>query len=260
VNIKEAKEILVLYRPNTPDAQDSLFGNARRTAEADPETRRWFENHCASHLALREKLSQIPVPPGLKEQILSERKSRTPPSPKPLHPAFRRHRTVLAAAAAALLLLTLLVWRFGTSAGTDQPGYRAYRNRMISTATKAYAMNLTTNDLDAVRAFLRNRRAPADYVLPPALQKAQAVGCAIVPWNGRPVSMICFDSGRPLRPGEKSDLWLFVTYNDDDGQPPLSKIPALEQTDWVITADWTQDGNTYLLAAPGNESFLRKYL
>ena len=35
-------------------------------------------------------------------------------------------------------------------------------------------------------------------------------GCAIEGWQNAKVSMICFRTGKPLRPAEQSDLWLFV--------------------------------------------------
>jgi hypothetical protein len=251
VNHKQAKEILALYRPGTADAKDPSFDEARRVAAEDPEVGRWFENQCASYLAMREKLKEIPVPTGLKEQILSERQPRMPVERTIIHAAFRRNGLLLAAAAAILLLLILLGWRFAGLGRSQLADYRSYRNR---------TMALTTNDLEAVHAFLQRRRAPADYVLPDNLKKARAVGCAIVPWNGSPVSMICFNSGRPLGPGAKSDLWLFVADTAASVHAPASAIPALERSGWVVTASWSGGGKTYLLAAPGDEAFLRRYL
>jgi hypothetical protein len=260
VNRKQAKEILSLYRPGTADAQDPSFDEARRVAAEDPELARWFESQCASYQAMREKFQEIPVPPGLKEQILSERQPRMPAERTILHVAFRRHGPLLAAAAAIVLLFILLGWRFAGSGRSQLADYQSYRNRMISTASKAYAMALATNDLAVVHSYLQRRQAPADYVVPDGLQKARAVGCAIVPWNGNPVSMICFNSGRPLGPGAKSDLWLFVADAAAGIHAPASAIPALEQSGWVVTASWSKDGKTYLLAAPGDEAFLRRYL
>lgn len=259
---KQAKEILALYRPDTADWQDPAFYKARKLAAKDAELGRWFEEHCASYLAMREKLQAVPIPAGLMEQILSERQ-RHPPVPEEatiVYPVFRRFQPWLAAAAAVVLLLGLVGWRYVAIQRSDEAAYRAFENRMISTATKAYAMALTTNDLASIKSFLNRRRAPANYVLPAGLAKARAVGCAIVPWNGRPVSMICFDSGRPLQPGQVSDLWLFVTDRTAVTHAPVSNIPALAQMDWVISASWSEDGETYLLAAPGDKTFLRTYL
>lgn len=258
MNIEQAKEILALFRPGANDCDPSL-STALQMARNDPELGRWFEGHCASCAILREKFQSIPVPAALMEQILSERPARMPATSKLISLSFRKRESVLAIAA-IILVLIVWGWRFAVVERTDEAGYRSYRNRMVSTATKAYRMALTTNDLQAVNAYLQQRHAPANYVLPKGLQKARAVGCAIVGWEGATVSMICFDSGRPLRPGVMSDLWLFVADHDAVRQAPNSGVPTLEQTDWVITASWSEGGKTYLLAAPGDKMFLQNYL
>ena len=62
-------------------------------AGADSKLGRWFESHCASYLAVRQKLQDIPVPAGLLEQILSERHSPAPAEAKIVYPVFRKCRT-----------------------------------------------------------------------------------------------------------------------------------------------------------------------
>ena len=72
--------------------------------------------------------------------------------------------------------------------------------------------------------------------------------------------MICFHSGQPLSTGEKSDLWLFVIIDQSsvrNGPPPGS--PVVVQIKKLATASWVQDGKMYVLAAAGDEEFLRKY-
>jgi hypothetical protein len=72
VNVNEAKNILLLYRPGTADAEDPQIAAALALAKRDPELARWLEEHCARQEALRAKFRQITVPAGLKEQIISE--------------------------------------------------------------------------------------------------------------------------------------------------------------------------------------------
>ena len=81
---------------------------------------------------------------------------------------------------------------------------------MAGIALRGYAMDLTTNNPAQIRAYLAQNHAPADYVLPAPLEKTAMAGCAIESWQGAKVSMICFRTGKPLPPGEQSDLWLFV--------------------------------------------------
>jgi hypothetical protein len=72
VNHDEAKNILLLYRHGTADADDPQIAGALALAQRDPELARWLEEHCARQFVLREKFRQIAAPAGLREQIISE--------------------------------------------------------------------------------------------------------------------------------------------------------------------------------------------
>ena len=111
MNNQEAKEILQLFRPGTADEKDAAFDQARQLAKTDPELARWFDQHCRAYLALRRKFQAIPVPPGLKEQILSERKIR--------RPFFQKHWGPLLAAAAVVVLLIGIESGFPPFHGAD---------------------------------------------------------------------------------------------------------------------------------------------
>ena len=72
MNRDDAKNILLLYRPGTADAADPQIAEALALVKQDAELARWFSEHCARQEVLRAKFRQIPVPAGLKEQIISE--------------------------------------------------------------------------------------------------------------------------------------------------------------------------------------------
>jgi hypothetical protein len=251
VNNREAKTILALFRPGSADAEDPSFHQARQLANTDPELARWFDAHCQTYLLLRRKFQAIPIPPGLKEQILSERKIH--------RPLFQRYWRPLLAMAAVVAFLVGIDFGFGPFHGkTDR--YAAYRKRMIESALRGYYMDVVTTDPVRIRDFLKADHAPADFPLPAGLQTAALVGCAVSSWQGNPVSMICFKSGRPLPPGDQSDLWLFVA-----GRQTLAKASApgalvFARVNKATTASWSDDHNNYLLAVVGDEAFLRKYL
>ena len=52
MNSREAKEILLLYRPRTADANDPEFSEALALAKKDPELATWFEQHCTLQTAV----------------------------------------------------------------------------------------------------------------------------------------------------------------------------------------------------------------
>jgi len=251
VNNQEARTILALFRPGSVDEKDPSFDEARQLAKTDPELARWFATHCEAYLVMRPKFQSIPIPPGLKEQILSERKIYRPP--------FQRYwRPLLAVAAVVAILVGINFGLWPFHGGMDR--YSAYRKRMIESALRPYYMDLTATDPARIRGFLKENNAPDNYPVPPGLKTAALVGCAVSSWQGKPVSMICFKTGRPMAPGDQSDLWLFVTSRKTVSNAPASSEPVFARVNKATTASWSDDHNTYLLAAVGDEALLRKYL
>jgi hypothetical protein len=247
----QAKEILQLYRPGTADAVDPEFTEALELCERDPELKTWFGNHCALYAALRSKFKQIAVPEGLKEQIIAERRVHTTP--------MWQKAVILAGAVAAVVMVAFKLMQPGTP--PERHDFAAYRDYMGSMAAGAYAMETNLTDLDQIRLFLAQKNAIADYVVPDNLKaNAKVVGCVETTWQGKKVSMICFQSGRPPRPGYPSDLWLFVSDRTIAKDAPVASNPALEAANGMATASWTVGNRTYVLAAVGDEQFLGKFL
>lgn len=252
MNNHEAKQILLLFRPGTADETDPSFDEARQLARTDPELAQWLKAHSEAYLVLRQKFQSIPIPAGLKEQILSERKIH-----RSAFQIYWRPALAIAAVVALLLGIYATVWHV-----PQADRYATYRKRMTETALRSYYMELISRDPAAIRAFLKSKNAPADYSLPSGLRTASVVGCVASKWHGNPVSMICFKSGRPLPAGDQSDLWLFVTDRKTIANPPSEerRAPVFARVNKATTASWSGDGKIYLLAAVGDEAFLRKYI
>ncbi len=249
---QQVKETLLLYRPGTADADDPSFSEALQLCEQDMDLKCWFEEHCAVYQAVRSKLRQTTIPEGLKEQILAERQVNMPT----FWNATRRKVTVASLAVAAVAVFLFMQWR----QPTEDTGFFGFRERMISKALRSYGMDLQSDNPEQVRAFLAQRKAISDYVLPPGLQAAKIAGCLATTWQGKPVSMICFKSGKPLRPGQSSDLWLFVTESSSVPAAPSDKNMLTEKIKTVTTASWSDKGKTYLLAVEGEADVLKRFL
>lgn len=249
-----AKQILKLYRPGTADAHDPQFADALALVQQDPELAGWFEQHCATYEAIRAKFRQIPVPAGLKEQILSER-----PVPVITSVAVWWRRPAMVAVAASVALLIGLASAWWLLQTTEADSFSAYRRLMVRTALRTYTMDLETNDLTQIRAHLARANALADYVLPPALEKVEGTGCVALTWHGQRVSMLCFRSGRPLSPGEKSDLYFFVIDRASVARAPTAAPPRFAKVNKLMTASWSQGGKVYVLAGNGDEAFIRQF-
>lgn len=248
----QAKETLQLYRPGTADASDPAFAEALELCEREPELKKWFANHCALYAALRSKFKQIAVPDGLKEQIIAERKVHT------TAPLWQRAVIAAGAVAAVVMVVFNLVQHTPPGESHDFAAYRSYMGRV---ASSSYGMELNSTDLDQIRLFFAQKNAIADYVVPESLKSnAKVVGCVATTWQGKEVSMICFQTGRPLQPGQASDLWLFISDRTVAKDAPAAKTLAFDKQDGMVSASWTVGSRTYVLTSQGDEQFLGKFV
>lgn len=237
-----AKQILLAYRPWTNDAQDPEVAEALRICAQHAELADWLEGQAAAQHALRDAFRATPVPEGLRQQIIAESSVRTAPR-------WRRSSLVAAAAIVIIIVSIFSFWSNLPRLRPSEVNFAAYRNRMARTATRTdYAMDVESSDLAQIRAYLAQKRAPADFVLPGKVAQTQAVGGGVLAWQGRPVAMICFRTGKPLSPGVRSDLLLFVINRQDLAEPPPVGAPEFNTVGNLSTATWTEGGKVYLLA------------
>jgi len=251
MNPERAKQILLLYRPGPVGDGDPEVAEALTLLEGDEELRRWFEAQRAAQDAIRRQFKNISPPAALKEQIISERPWHT-------RPVTARH--FVAVAAVAVVLVVAGLWWIGRTP-PEAKGFATYCSRMFGTVIRSYPpMQIETNNLGSIRAFLKQHGAIGDFVAPPALARTPVAGGLAMPWRGRPVTMICFKTGRPLPPLQGGDLWLFVIDSAALPDPPPNVTPQLAKLDDVAYASWTQAGKTYVLAVEGDEALLKKFL
>lgn len=251
MNRDEARQFLLLYRPGSADATDPQVAEALALAKNDAELARWLDAYGVQQQILRAKFRQAAPPAGLKEQIISEHAAR--------RKIISSRRRFALAAAAALLMVCAGLWLRQNPSSADNV-LASYQARMVRDALTGYAMDLETNSLAPLRAYLAQRQSPADFVLPAGLQNALLTGCAVEKWQGANVTLICFRTGQPLRPGESSDLWLFVVNRGSVKAAPQSTTPELTKVNRLMTATWVDGDKLYLLGVAGNEQTIRAYL
>jgi hypothetical protein len=250
----EAKNILLFYRPGTADTEEPEIAEALALAKQDAELANWLEQQCARQEKLRGMFRQISVPAGLKEQIISERAAHVTQTTV----VWNRLVAILSAATIIVVLAGLAsVWLRPLPSDNNFTHYRA---RMVSTALRGYSMDFESSDLTQIRAYLAQQKAPADYSLPAGLQKISATGCAVENWQGAKVTMICFHTGKPLPPGEKNDLWLFVVDRASVKNAPTDNSPKFAKVSTLVTATWTEGDKLYLLGTIGDLQTIRRYL
>jgi hypothetical protein len=246
----EAKDILLLYRLGAAGQEDPEFAAALELVQSDPELAQWFDDHCALQTAMRAKFQQIPVPEGLQEQILSERKA---------HLSLSHRRKVTFAVATAVLLCLGVALFYPRSNRNDS--FSNFRGRMAATVLRQYPkMDLLANDPQQIRQYLASR-GEGGYLLPQGLARTTPTGCALLKWRGKPVTMICFDSGSTTPPGTP-DLFLFIVARSALADAPANspQSPASGHISRLATASWSAGDKTYLLGALGSEKLLQNHL
>jgi hypothetical protein len=241
----QAKEVLLLYRPGSRDAEDPEIAEAIALSREDQELGAWFEQHCAFQQAMRTNLRQIEVPEHLKGAILAQ--------PKILQPAVASwwRSPAVYAAAAAILLLGIVA---GIWPRPSLPAQLAgFQDRIVGTALRDYPMDLRTKDMGQLREFLARKGAPSDYEVTQGLGKLQLTGGGLLRWQDHPVAMVCFNRG------DDQMLFLFVVKRSALKDPPPEHPLAGNSHDYA-TASWSHGDKIYVLAGPPESDFLKKYL
>lgn len=240
-----ARLVLMAWRPGIAVEDDPRLTAALELARRDPDLGRWLRQREAFHTTLTRAVREVPVPADLADRILSARVVS--------RPRFRPYAlwTALAAAAALILFVGLRVLLPRPDSGGDS--LDTFRTRMVRTVLREYRMDVVTNDLSSIRAFLATRNAPADFVLPPGLATLPPMGGGRLSWQGRGVSMVCLDGGR------LGTLFLFIA--PSSGLPaPSTREPQPAQVNRLATLSWTEGTRTYVLAADASLQALEALL
>jgi hypothetical protein len=258
VNSHEAKRILLLYRPAV-DRDDPDFAEALALTKVDAELDAWFQQHCAFQNAASSAFKTIPVPEGLKEQILSERKAH-------LTLTSRRRALVAACAVAVIAFCGLLTFR---SLIPPKPSvdlsFGNFHTNMIGAIIRYATMDITTNNVQAIRLNLANR-GQSNLVFNSSVDKIvgkpniTGTGGKALDWQDKQVAMVCLNSGKNGDP-KKPDLFLFIVDNSSIEGPPTSTTPVVAQVRrGIVSGSWTSGSKTYILAGLGDEDFIKQYL
>jgi len=248
-----AREVLRLYRPGTTDALEPQMAEALQAVQRDPELEKWFQDQCAVYIAIRTKLKQIEVPPDLKRKILVEHVGRAK-----VIPLRRRPETLWAAAAAAILLLAASLWFF--TKPSHELRFAQFRDYQVSEAQRGYKMTRTTN-YAAIVTYLQTNHFIADYMLTKSLTKLPTDGFSTSTFQGKPVTMVCFNTGIAGKNGKTNEVFFFVAHRTDFvGSPPPGTKPQFGHLGHLTSATWSADDKVYILATQGDDADVQQYI
>ena len=241
MNNKEAKLILQAYRPSGQDANDPRFREALEQAQRDPELARWFANEHGLDSRISAKIKASLKPPAhLKSQLLAQRKIIRPVA------WWRQPAWQLAAAACLAVLVTLSVLWFKPASQTQ---FAQYRSEMADFAGhKLDRLDLMSSEVTEVRRWLAEKQSHGDLVLPTGLDGRPSLGCRLLDWKGRKVSLICFE----LENRQVAHLLVIDRAALNDAP---TESPVFNQVGDVATVSWSRGDKTYLVASRGGSQF-----
>jgi hypothetical protein len=239
MNIEAAKLILSAYRPDGQDAGDPQFQEALELMKHDPELARWFAEARAWDTRIAAKLRQAASPPTeLRSALLAQRTIIRP------FPWWRRPAWVATAAAACVGLL-LIAGALFIAPSQDRP-FAQYREAMADfVEARLDRLDLKSQDVQALQAWLGENRAPTDFTLPAGLHGRPALGCRLVEWNGHRVSLLCFEL-------ENRRMAHLLVVDRSALRDPPGSAPLYARFGTVATAAWGQGEHVYLVASQGS--------
>lgn len=242
----EARLLFAAYRPRGQDANDPTFAAALEAAKGDEALARWLADQQEFDRVIADRLRAVTVPSDLRAKIIAGAKAS-------VRPKWRTAQRVWALAAALMVLAGVAaLWPGRTDGLAD---WQKHGLTVLDEVVAARAsFDLQDSDPAAVSAWLRAHAVPQPALLPAALGGKPTLGCKTISWEGRTMSLICFDLGG----GEI--VHLFTT--DRAGLasvPPDGRPQVVREGEWTV-ALWNEGDKTLMLASNKGDEPLRRVL
>ena len=214
---EEAQFILGAYRADGATGEE--FAEPLQMAANDPELGKWLAREQEMDRLISEKLSGVAVPSGLRDRILAGgRVSRKP--------TWFRRPAWMALAAAVMVFAGLGGYFMRPVSGRNLPEFA------MNYANQGIWLEKEDTDLTRLKTWLAAKNMPTPSV-PVKLAALEKLGCRTIHYQGRDVSVICFEEkGREYHlfaarrlPGDRllvdasrkivsSGAWSSITWSD----------------------------------------------
>ena len=182
---EEAQELLSAFRAQDADVADPIFREALELARKDPDLGAWLAGQQEFDKMLRQKLSSIRPPEGLRQTILESFNEIARPA--------QFWRIGWLALAAAVAIAFFLSQQIVTLRNPSSEFQSFYSDALAMVAVKpAPALDLKTATLGASQAFIEQREAPRLRQFPAKLKAIATAGCRVFVWRRHIASLTCF--------------------------------------------------------------------
>ena len=243
---EEAKQRLACYRPGKDDPGDAFFAPAFAATETDSALADWFRDQQQMDDALRERLRQSDIPQGLLASLRETESAGAVVGASGEGNVFRPTVWLRVAAVAALIAISFLAFDFFNQSADAVEDFRA---GMAQMAAQGMLMDHESEDLQDMKRWLVNHKAPVYDECPDCIGKMKGVGCKTVQWNDHEVSVICFrkDTGKIIH--------MFVIEKNalDQQSAAASGKLIVERHSGLENGGWVDDKNVYLLVGASDD-------
>lgn len=242
----EAKFLLAAYRPSGRDAGDPAMAGALEQAKNDPALGAWFSREQAHGFAMTAKLREIAPPAGLREAILAGARAGGGAASAPR--ATRARPVWLAVAAAVVVLLSLAAWwRLAPVGGAS------FEEFAVNFVARGFVLQKRSADLTELKTWLASQRGPLPEALPAEFARLRALGCRKLDFQGRDVSLVCFERGG-------KEFHVFVVRREDGSASPAATAPRFLDRGKLVAAAWSDARNHYVVVSDAGMDPLKRLL
>lgn len=243
----EAKFVLSAYRANGSDAQDPAMKEALQQAQQDPAVGAWFERECAHAAAVSVRLREVAPPAGLREAILAGVRAGQGAAPQ-RKATWQRPLLLAAAASVAVLLTALAWWRFSPVRGANLDDFA------LNFVAHGFVLAERSADVGQLKTWLAAHRSPLPAELPASFDRLRALGCRNLKFEGRDVSLVCFESGG-------KEYHVFVARRDDFPGRGADRIaPAFDPGRRLVATAWSDARNHYVMVSDASVEDVKRLL
>lgn len=200
-------------RPHGQDADDPLLRAALESLPRHPDVAARYEQQMHFDRAMCKHLEAMPVPAGLRAEVLAALKISQVRS--------RRAAMPWLAAAAMVAAAVVVFWlpeRKGTM--TFAEAETSLVKMFEQMQAEGMSLDHVSHELDEVSTWLADAQAPLPYVMHAGMRESEPMGCRVIHWQGSKVTLICF-----RKAGDSAHLFVMDRAPLAEGEGPPSQEP-----------------------------------
>lgn len=242
----EARFVLAACRPSGRDAGDPAMAGALEQAKNDPALGAWFAREQAHGFAMAAKLREIAPPAGLREAILAGARA-SGGAVAPRRARWAQPVWLAAAAAVAMLLSLAAWWRLAPVGGAS------FEEFAVNFVDRGFLLQKRSANLAELKSWLAGQRGPLPETLPAEFARLRALGCRKLDFQGRDVSLVCFERGG-------KEFHLFVLRREDGPGAPAGAAPRFSDRGKLVAAAWSDAKNHYVVVSDAEMDPVKRLL